>query len=202
MAAPGSDKNLLLGPMLPRAVLRFWCAESALQYYATLKDACFTYLWPIRMPALSEVLCLRDGPLENLWAGSGVGGAKCKKKNSRKRNFSLISLIQTNKYFYQFSRFFQNILQFRAFHCSQWKTRFSSLLLGGNILTSIFQNAMSQSSQGTKASNAHDAVPMFCEHPLKILKAKTIKFWYNEGQLVSVPKGQCMDRLSKEYKRR
>ena len=107
---------------------------------------------------------------------------------------------------------------------------------------------MNQSSQGTKASNAHDAVPMFCEHPLKILKAKTIKFWYNEGQLVSVPKGhfplprhwtrdcdfglatrdigpatrdprpatisqtqgqlvsvpkgQCMDRLSKEYKRR
>ena len=51
---------------------------------------------------------------------------------------------------------------------------------------------MNQSSQGTKASNAHDAVPMFCEHPLKILKAKTIKFWYNEGQLVSVPKGQCM----------
>ena len=55
---------------------------------------------------------------------------------------------------------------------------------------------------GTKASNAHDAVPMFCEHPLKILKAKTMKFWYKEGQLVSVPKGQCMDRLSKEYKRR
>ena len=125
-----------------------------------------------------------------------------KKKKLRKGNFSLISLIETNKYFYQFSRFFQNILQFRAFHCSQWKTRFSSLLLGGNILTPIFQNAMSQSSQGTKASNAHDAVPMFCEHPLKILKAKTIKFWYNEGQLVSVPKGQSMDRLSKEYKRR
>ena len=183
--------------MLPCAVLRFWCAESALQYYATLKDACFTYLWPIRIPALSEVLCLRDGPLENLWTGSGVG----RSANSRKGNFSLISLIQTNKYFYQFSRFFQNILQFRAFHCSQWKTRFTSLLLDGNILTPIFQNAMSQSSQGTKASNAHDAVPMFCEHPLKILKAKTIKFWYNEGQLVSVPKGQCMDRLSKEYKR-
>ena len=49
-----------------------------------------------------------------------------KKKKLRKGNFSLISLIETNKYFYQFSRFFQNILQFRAFHCSQWKTRFSS----------------------------------------------------------------------------
>ena len=115
--------------MLPRAMLRFWCAESALQFNATLKDACFTYLWPIRMPALSEVLCLRDGPLENLWTGSGVGGGGGgggQKKNLRKGNFSLISLIQTNKYFYQFSRFFQNILQFRAFHCSQWKTRFSS----------------------------------------------------------------------------
>ena len=116
--SPGSDKNLLLGPMLPRAMLRFWCAESALQFNATLKDACFTYLWPIRMPALSEVLCLRDGPLKNLWKGGG--GAKCKKKkNLRKGNFSFISLIETNKYFYQFSRFFQNILQFRAFHCSQ-----------------------------------------------------------------------------------
>ena len=29
--------------------------------------------------------------------------------------FSLISLIKTNRYFYQFSRFFQNILHFRAF---------------------------------------------------------------------------------------
>ena len=45
------------------------------------------------------------------------------------------------------------------------------------------------------------AVPVFCEHPLKILNAKTIKFWYSERQLVSVPKGQCMDRLSKENKR-
>ena len=65
----------------------------------------------------------------------------------------------------------------------------------------IFQNAMNQSSHGTKAPNAHDAVPVFCEHPLKILNAKTIKSWYNERQLVSVPKGQCMDRLSKENKR-
>ena len=60
---------------------------------------------------------------------------------------------------------------------------------------------MNQSSHGTKAPNAHDAVPVFCEHPLKILNAKTIKSWYNERQLVSVPKGQCMDRLSKENKR-
>ena len=60
---------------------------------------------------------------------------------------------------------------------------------------------MNQSSQGTKAPKAHDAVPVFCEHPLKILNAKTIKFWYSERQLVSVPKGQCMDRLSKENKR-
>ena len=43
--------------------------------------------------------------------------------------------------------------------------------------------------------------PPLCEHPLKILNAKTIKFWYNERQLVSVPKGQCMYRLSKENKR-
>ena len=43
---------------------------------------------------------------------------------------------------------------------------------------------------------------VFCEHPLKMLpNAKTIKFWDNEGQLVSLPKGQRMDRLSKEYKR-
>ena len=112
-----------------------------------------------------------------------------------------ISLIKTNKYFYQFSRFFENILHFQAFHCSQWKTRFSSLLLGGNILISIFKNAMNQSLQGTKATKAHDAVPGFCEHPLKILNARTIKFGYNKGQLVSVPKGQCMDRLLKEYKR-
>ena len=41
----------------------------------------------------------------------------------------------------------------------------------------------------TKAPKAHDAVPVFCEHPLKVLNAKTIKFWYCEGQLVSVPKG-------------
>ena len=114
--------------------------------------------------------------------------------------FSLISLIKTNIYFYQFSRFFQNILHFRAFHCSQWKTRFISLLLRGNIKISIFQNAMNQSLQGTKAPKAHDAVPVFCEHPLKILNAKTIKFWYNGRQLVSVPKGQCMDRLSKIIK--
>ena len=78
--SPGSDKNLLLGPMLPRAMLRFWCAESALQFNATLKDACFTYLWPIRMPALSEVLCLRDGPLKNLWGEGGGGGEVQKKK--------------------------------------------------------------------------------------------------------------------------
>ena len=103
--------------------------------------------------------------------------------------FSLISLIKTNIYFYQFSRFFQNILHFRAFHCSQWKTRFIGLLLRGNIKISIFQNAMNQSLQGTKAPKAHDAVPVFCEHPLKILNAKTIKFWYSERQLVSVPKG-------------
>ena len=66
--------------MLPRAMLRFWCAESALQFNATLKDASFTYLCPIRMPALSEVLCLRDGPLENLWGGGGRGEVKKKKK--------------------------------------------------------------------------------------------------------------------------
>ena len=66
--------------------------------------------------------------------------------------FSLISLIKTNIYFYQFSRFFQNILHFRAFHCSQWKTRFIGLLLRGNIKISIFQNAMNQSSQGTKGA--------------------------------------------------
>ena len=47
---------------------------------------------------------------------------------------------------------------------------------------------MNQSSQGTKAPKAHDAVPVFCEHPLKILNTKTIKFWYSERQLVSVPK--------------
>ena len=115
--------------------------------------------------------------------------------------FSLISLIKTNICFYQFSRFFQNILHFRALHCGQWKTHFISFLLRGNIKISIFQNTMNQSSQGTKAPKAHDAVPVFCEHPLKILNTKTIKFWYNERQLVSVPKGQCMDRLSKENKR-
>ena len=61
---------------------------------------------------------------------------------------------------------------------------------------------MNQSLQGTKAPKAHDAVPVFCGHPLKILNAKTIKFRYSERQLVSVPKGQCMDRLlSKENKR-
>ena len=103
--------------------------------------------------------------------------------------FSLISLIKTNIYFYQFSRFFQNILHFRAFHCSQWKTRFIGFLLRGNIKISIFQNAMNQSSQGTKAPKAHDAVPVFCKHPLKILNAKTIKFWYSERQLVFVSKG-------------
>ena len=65
----------------------------------------------------------------------------------------------------------------------------------------IFQSAMNQSTQGTKASKAHDAVPVFCKHPLKILNAKTIKFWNNEGQLVSLPEGQCMDRLSKECKK-
>ena len=48
---------------------------------------------------------------------------------------------------------------------------------------------MNQSSQGTKALNAHDAVLVFCEHPLKILNAKTIKFLYRERQLVSVRKG-------------
>ena len=48
---------------------------------------------------------------------------------------------------------------------------------------------MNQSSQDTKAPKAHDAVPVFCEHPLRILNAKTIKFWYSERQLVSVPKG-------------
>ena len=94
-------------------------------------------------------------------------------------HFSLISLIKTNRYFYQFSRFFQNILHFRA--------------LRGNIKISFFQNAMNQSSQGTKAPKAHDAVPVSCEHPLKILNAKTIKFWYNERQY--------MNRLSKENKR-
>ena len=60
---------------------------------------------------------------------------------------------------------------------------------------------MNQSSQGTKASKAHDAAQVFYKHSLKILNAKTIKFWYNEGQLVSVPKSQWMDRLSEEYKR-
>ena len=103
--------------------------------------------------------------------------------------FSLISLIKTNIYFYQFSRFFQNILHFRAFHCSQSKTRFIGLLFRGNIKISIFQNAMDQSSQDTKAPKTHDAVPVFCEHPLKLLNANTIKFWYSERQLASVPKG-------------
>ena len=50
---------------------------------------------------------------------------------------------------------------------------------------------MNQSSQDTKATKAYDEVPVFCEHPLRILNAKTIKFWYSERQLVvvSVPKG-------------
>ena len=144
-------------------------------------------------PCLIESNCtnlVRDKPL-----------LKNKKTKLVYGYFSLISLIKTIIYFYQFFRFFQNILHFRAFHCSHWKTRFSSLLLGGNILISIFKNAMNQSLQGTKATKAHDAVPGFCEHPLKILNARTIKFGYNKGQLVSVPKGQCMDRVLKEYKR-
>ena len=87
-----SPLEVILGPMLPRAMLRFWCAESALQFNATLKDACFTYLWPIRMPALSEVLCLRDGPLKNLWGG----GAKCKKKKIAQGKF-LIDFTYRNK---------------------------------------------------------------------------------------------------------
>ena len=66
----------------------------------------------------------------------------------------------------------------------------------------VFQTAMNQNTQGTKASKAHDAVPVFCKHPLKIRNAKTIKFWDNEGQLVSLPEGQCMDRLSKELDKR
>ena len=70
-----------------------------------------------------------------------------------------------------------------------------------NTLISIFENAMNQSSQGTKASKAHDAAQVFYKHSFKILNAKTIKFWYNEGQLVSVPKSLCMDKLSEEYKR-
>ena len=60
---------------------------------------------------------------------------------------------------------------------------------------------MNHSWQNTKALKAHDAVPVFCEHPLRILNAKTIKFWHSERQLVSVPKGYGMDRLSKENKR-
>ena len=83
-----SPLEVILGPMLPRAMLRFWCAESALQFNATLKDACFTYLWPIRMPALSEVLCLRDGPLKNLWGGGG--GRSAKKKKMTKGHLTLI----------------------------------------------------------------------------------------------------------------
>ncbi|XP_073227861.1 uncharacterized protein [Porites lutea] len=47
--------------------------------------------------------------------------------------------------------------------------------------------------KGTKESKAHDTVLVFYEHPLKILNARTIKFSYNEGQLVSVPKGDCID---------
>ena len=31
------------------------------KYKATLKDAFFTYLWRIRMPAWSEALCLKHG---------------------------------------------------------------------------------------------------------------------------------------------
>ena len=31
------------------------------KYQATLKDACFTYLWRIRMQAWSEALCLKHG---------------------------------------------------------------------------------------------------------------------------------------------
>ena len=63
------------------------------------------------------------------------------------------------------------------------KTRFSSLLLGGNTLISIFEHARNQSSQGTKASiKGADAAQVFCKQSLKILNAKTIKFWYNEGQ--------------------
>ena len=52
--------------------------------------------------------------------------------------------------------------------------------------------------QSVKGANT---VLVFYEHPLKILNARTITFSYSEGHLVSVPKGQCMDRLSKEYKR-
>ena len=63
------------------------------------------------------------------------------------------------------------------------------------------QNIADCLSRLINASKAHDAVPVFGKHPLRILNAKTIKFWDNEGQLVSLPEGQCMDRLSKEYKR-
>ena len=81
------------------------------------------------------------------------------------------------------------------------KDTFCNLLLGGNTLITIFENAINRSSQGTKASEAHDAAQMFYKYSLKILNAKTIKFWYKKGQLVSVPKSQCMDRLLEEYKR-
>ena len=111
--------------------------------------------------------------------------------------FSLISIIKTNIYFYQFSSFFQNILNFRAFHYSQWKKLFIGLLLRGNIKISIFQNAMNQSSEGTKAPTAHDAVPVFCEHPLRILNAKPIKFWYSEAASFCIQRlvhGQAIER--------
>ena len=38
------------------------------------------------------------------------------------------------------------------------------------------------------------------KHPEKILSARSIRFWDNEEQLISIPDFQCMDRRSKEYK--
>ena len=56
---------------------------------------------------------------------------------------------------------------------------------------------MNQSSQGTKALKAHDAIPVFCDHPLKILNAKTIKFWYKEAASFGTQRsvhGQAIER--------
>ena len=57
----------------------------------------------------------------------------------------------------------------------------------------FFQNAMNQSSQGTKVPKAHDAVPVFCEHPLRILKRQNYQVLV-QREAARLVHGQAIER--------
>ena len=91
LSFPTCATHMLSRTQIPPSPFNACHAGYDFKYQATLKDTCFTYLRRIRMPALSEALCLKRGGYSQLKASTCLGAV-----NIMLFNYILSSLTRSD----------------------------------------------------------------------------------------------------------